>query len=190
LKVYKLFNDFILDQISFSEKDQIIPHLITPRSIEYSPSSEKTVDHCVSSGKYCGVVPNDLNITDGRLIVFEDLRQKCVYNLGSKANKKLLFFTYMVKFYDICIISTPARFNQECANSVLESLGLDTKAIQSCIEDSFSGLVILIADYQNYLLSSNTVLDAEFKEKNLYGLAVYPGIMINNRTFFVIIKVT
>lgn len=159
--------------------------MITPRSIEYSPNNEKTVDHCVSSGKYCGVVPNDLNITDGRLIVFEDLRQKCVYNLGKKADKKLLFFTYMVKFYDLCILSSPVKFDQACANSVLESLGLDTKFIQTCIEDSFTGLIYLIADYQNYLLSSNTILDAEFKEKNLYSLAVYPGIMINNKTFFV-----
>jgi len=177
VKVYKLFKDFNYDQISLSEHDQIVPHFITPRSIYYNRSVEKSYDHCVSSGKFCGIVPNDVNVTDGKVIVFEDLRQKCVYEYGKKNNRNLLYFEYMVKFYDACIQVAPAQFNEICANKVLKSQGLEPTDIQKCITDSFTDI-----DFID--LKPNTVLDQELKDKKLYNLVIYPGIMVNNRTFF------
>ena len=141
----------------------------------------------MSSGKYCGIVPNEeLGINNGTLIIFENLRQKCIYKYEKEKSMKMIFYNYMVSFYDRCLNVKPPSFAENCSISVMNYVGIDSNSIQKCIEDSFEGkLQLLIKDFLLYEYKDNKILQTDFKDKKLLGIEIYPGIMINNRTFFV-----
>lgn len=93
----------------------------------------------MSSGKYCGNPNPELNITNGTLIIFEDLRQKCIYNYGRENNISSLYLDYMFSFYVYCLTTTPRNFSGNCSNEIMLKINVEPSKIQTCIENSFVG---------------------------------------------------
>jgi len=106
---------------------------------------------------------NDLT---GRDIVFEDLRQMCIYNISEN-----LWWKYNEKYYENCTDSG----NAQCYLKVMRDVGIDQDAVAKCVEKSFAG--------GNPMLDDNPVLAEERKIFHLSGVHFWPALLINNITF-------
>lgn len=189
LNVYKLIkdlskvSDFIFNNTNFS------PHYISYRSLEYDQKSNKTIPNCISKGLYCAMPRYDLGVLDGRDIIIEDIRQKCIYNIASELFKsekftqkncnKKLYFDYMSNFYDKCLNKTEKRFNYYCSKEVMEETGLNSNLVLECVTKSyFVDLESNIVDLDN----NNKILEEEKKVRSIYQIKILPSVLINNRT--------
>jgi len=101
-------------------------------------TSKSEVENCYYSGFYCADTNELYSINDGRIIIEENIRQKCIYNYSMKVNKdSLLFVQFMNKFYATCMVKTNPKFNKECHDSVVVELNMPQSELDKCYEDSF-----------------------------------------------------
>lgn len=121
--MYKLFKSFNIFQKVISNVTDFRPHYITYKSPEYDPNVSKSVANCISKGLYCATPKYDIGVTDGRDILNENIRQKCIYLISNGIFKnsflqqnldKSLYWNYMETFYDKCLNQTIPQFNNKC----------------------------------------------------------------------------
>jgi hypothetical protein len=107
------------------------------------------------------ISPLDLNITNPRIILLENIRQTCIYNLSDWKKcsltppeckeRSLKYWDYMIQFSDTCSDLANPLFTEKCANMVIDYLSLDRSAIDNCIAEEINtrgGKVR--SDYQEY----------------------------------------
>lgn len=148
------------------------PHYVTQVSPQYDASVHRNIPNCFAYGRYCSFPRYDIGIVDGKDIIMEDIRQKCMWK--TDYNK---FWDYMNNFYDKCVNYT-SNFNINCSNEVADLVGIDKNNIDKCITDSF-GLTTL---NDNIYTHNNTLLDEEYLFRIKYEIMSFPTIMVNNRT--------
>ena len=146
--MYQLFKDFEKFEqelgtyiIYIGDSIILTPHYVTfPYSL-YPIQDE--VANCFKSGYYCADPNPTYGIKDGREIINENIKQKCVYNylnaINAKTDKKdhLMYIKFMNLFYSKCMSSTSFRFDGNCHNEVLRELGIPEDNINKCYLDSF-----------------------------------------------------
>jgi len=118
LKVYELLKDFSSYENSLQHKDKVVPHIALYSDYRFNSSMRQFVPNCVSGGEFCGVANDALGIEDGRVIVFEVLRQKCIYR-KAKSESSGKFFDYMIGFYENCMNVPEKKFNENCSNKTM-----------------------------------------------------------------------
>lgn len=134
--------------------------------------------NCFSQGKYCAHDTNHEKLS-GRLIMFEDLRQKCLFNIYfKKMNKKKIWWDYMAAVHKECYGSV----NIDCSKFAHKEAGIDFEKTQECVMDSFTMTSEASDLYQSKNLR-NTILDKEMEYGKKWGPTTFPGIVINNSTF-------
>ncbi len=189
LDIYKLFKelnknaDFIFNQTNFS------PHYISYKSLEYKSNSNKTIPNCIGKGLYCQLPRYDLGVIDGRDIIIEDIRQKCIYNIANKLykseklsqanNTKKIYFEYMTTFFDKCLNRTEKRFNYYCSKEVMQDLRINHDLVLECVSSSY------VVDAEKNIVdldNNNKILEEEKKVRSLYKIKVLPAVLINNNT--------
>lgn len=139
--------------MKLEENVDIIPHYITFPIFDVP--QEKPVDNCYYNGVYCAD-PDYRLTSDGRVILQENLRQKCIYfnsydkNDKNKITNKMQYWDYMDNFYEDCFkpslldnSSTGSKFNSECSRRVMSKTGIDIPTINSCIVKSFNTSIII-----------------------------------------------
>jgi len=100
--------------------------------------SKDPVANCFTSGLYCSDPNFIYQIQDGREIIAENIRQKCVYNWAHKEKKEVLkYVKYMNLFYTTCMNKISPKFNKDCHDEVMKSLSIPTEWVDKCYEDSF-----------------------------------------------------
>jgi hypothetical protein len=175
--------DFIFNYTNFS------PHYISYKSLEYTENANKTIPNCIGKGLYCALPRYDLGAIDGRDIIIEDIRQKCIYNIANdlyKSNKlaqanntKKIYFEYMTTFFDKCLNRTEKRFNYYCSKEVMNDLKLNHDLVLECVSSSY------VVDAERNILdldNNNKILEEEKKVRSLYKIKILPAILINNKT--------
>jgi len=111
----------------------IIPHYLT---FSYYNSTAPVVN-CYYNGVYCLEPVPKFGISDGRNIIAENIRQKCIYTFAYGNNAREKYWDYMSNFYDDCMDGKTDKFNYECSHEVMKKVFLDSEVIDKCVLDSF-----------------------------------------------------
>ena len=100
------------------------PHYITWFCPKDYVSSNQCKSQCINQGRYCAPDPEQDfgDGYDGKDIVFENLRQLCVHRVGKEINKSWVWWDYVTDFHIRCSMKEK-KYNKECADSVIKSLG-------------------------------------------------------------------
>jgi hypothetical protein len=183
--VYKLISEFFHYQSEIFDKTNLTVHYVTYQHPKYdtSPSALNTPkENCLGNGKYCAI-PGKFGVTDGREIVYEAIKQKCIFKVSNEFNDHLAYWRYVKEFYIDCLIQNPPKFNRECSAIVMKKIGIDSSAINKCVHDSF-----IATDEQKKVpyfewYYQNELLNKDNEDRMTYLLSFIPSITINGRTF-------
>eukprot|EP00359_Climacostomum_virens_P001211 CAMPEP_0204898974 /NCGR_PEP_ID=MMETSP1397-20131031/1584_1 /ASSEMBLY_ACC=CAM_ASM_000891 /TAXON_ID=49980 /ORGANISM="Climacostomum Climacostomum virens, Strain Stock W-24" /LENGTH=460 /DNA_ID=CAMNT_0052066877 /DNA_START=124 /DNA_END=1506 /DNA_ORIENTATION=- len=128
-------------------------------------------DDCFSGGRYCAPDPDGAGKQTGQDVLYEDLRQLCIYSQykESEVNK---WWDYVYNLNSTC---PDAAFTKDCSHKAMDQAGIDKDRIDSCVDSSFSGSDHAKAGNRLLAQEKATLLDA--------GIFFYPTISINNQTF-------
>lgn len=189
MSIYNLFKEISKNPGFFFNYTKFSPHYISYKSLEYNENSKNSIPNCIGKGLYCALPRYDLGVFDGRDIIIEDIRQKCIFNIANdlyksnkltqKNNTKKLYFDYMSNFFDECLNKTEKRYNFYCSKDVMENLNINQNLVLECVSNSYvadSGSNIVDLD------NNNKILEEEKKVKSLYKIKILPAVLINNKT--------
>ncbi|KAK1312812.1 Vacuolar-sorting receptor 1 [Acorus calamus] len=162
----------ILEQKGYT---QFTPHYITWYCPEAFILSKQCKSQCINHGRYCAPDPEQdfSKGYDGKDVVVQNLRQVCLYRVANESNKPWLWWDYVTDFAIRCPMKEK-KYTKECANQVIESLGLDIKKIDKCIGDSD-------ADEDNPVLKAEQ--DAQVGKDSRGDVTILPTLVINNRQY-------
>lgn len=123
---------------------------------------DEPVDNCFLQGKYCGGYSSDLNIENSRMVLLENLRQKCIFTSYPLAT----YWKYMVRFSDTCADLSLPLFDRNCSNDIMSTSQISKEVVEACMSKALS-------DPESKLLSEDV---SDFEEAKIHR---YPGITIN-----------
>ncbi|KAK3031179.1 hypothetical protein RJ639_035336 [Escallonia herrerae] len=123
----------ILEQKKYT---QFKPHYITWYCPEAFILSKQCKSQCINHGRYCAPDPDQdfYKGYEGKDVVVQNLRQACVYKVANESKKPWLWWDYVTDFAIYCPMKEK-KYNKECADQVIQSLGIDLKEIDKCIGD-------------------------------------------------------
>ncbi|KAG0496082.1 hypothetical protein HPP92_000773 [Vanilla planifolia] len=154
---------------------QFTPHYITWYCPEAFSLSKQCESQCINHGRYCAPDPEQdfSKGYDGKDVVMQNLRQLCVFKVANESGKPWLWWDYVTDFSIRCPMKEK-KFNKECADKVIESLGLDLKRIDKCIGDPD-------ANEENPILKAEQ--DAQIGHDSRGDVTILPTLVINNRQY-------
>ena len=142
----KLFYSLEKYLVKFGNKTNFIP-IYKYSKCQICPLETKLIidNDCISNGMFCGYKDEsikyfklELKINSGRVLIIENLRQKCVFKESSNTNRSL-FFKYVDNFSDVCADTSSPNFNEICSNQIIEKLKIDKNKIDTCISEALKG---------------------------------------------------
>lgn len=149
------------------------PHYITWYCPQSFAQSKQCKSQCINKGRYCAPDPekNFESGYDGKDVVVENLRQLCVHKVaGEMMQKPWVWWDYVTDFQIRCPM-TEKKYNQECAEQVMKSLGLDVKKVQDCMGDTE-------ADTENTVLKGEQ--EAQIGQGSRGDVTMLPTLIVNN----------
>lgn len=154
---------------------QFTPHYITWYCPESFLLSKQCKSQCINHGRYCAPDPEQdfSRGYDGKDVVIQNLRQACVFNVSNESGKPWLWWDYVTDFAIRCPMKEK-KYNEECANQVIKSLGIDLKEIQSCVGDPE-------ADKDNPVLRAEQA--AQIGKGSRGDVTILPTLVINERQY-------
>lgn len=145
------------------------------------PSNPKKANHCLSKGSYCSAPQFEQGISDGREIVLEDLRQKCIFQISNTKGEDYnpgAYFNYMSKFFNNCVNGTSPDFNYDCSMKTMKQINFNPEKVDDCIKKSFNVKSIT----EDTLEKDNNILERDTQYKKQYNVKLVPHLYINNST--------
>lgn len=111
----------ILEQKGYTE---FTPHYITWYCPEAFVLSQQCKSQCINYGRYCAPDPEqDFNRGyDGRDVVVQNLRQACFFKVAKDNGRPWQWWDYVTDFSIRCPMREK-KYNKECADQVIQSLG-------------------------------------------------------------------
>lgn len=182
---YKLINEISTHLKEIQNTIDLNVFYISHPSYNYAKGNYRDIPNCFGSGQHCHH-PGKFEVSDGRVYLEEDIKQKCILNHAKESKNIGLFFDYVNNFFKDCANKT--AFNAECSAIVSERLGFPLAKINQCFHDSFN-----IAEVNNYdpnlvkffkIYAKNEILAADESKKNQNFISFLPSLMINNRNFW------
>ncbi|XP_022984499.1 vacuolar-sorting receptor 4-like [Cucurbita maxima] len=154
---------------------QFTPHYITWFCPEAFTLSRQCKSQCINHGRYCAPDPEQdfRSGYDGKDVVIENLRQLCVYRAANDSGKPWVWWDYVTDFQIRCPMKEK-KYNQDCAHSVIKSLGLDIDAIEKCMGDPN-------ADSENPVLKEEQ--QAQIGKGSRGDVTILPTLVVNNRQY-------
>ena len=161
---------------------------MTHKSPDFNITNQKSVPNCISKGLYCTSPRYDLGITDGREILFENIRQKCIYFISKgifknsfipQISSDSLYWRYMEAFFDKCLNGTVTQFTHKCSQDSQKIAGINDKLVDDCVMSSYVAEKDKMAIDLN---NDNSILEEEYNVKKNWKIKIFPTIMVNNKT--------
>jgi hypothetical protein len=149
--------------------------VFTPRYVMwYCPSCSLTNFNnnelnCLSGGRYCAPDPDLSGPLTGRDVLYEDLREICVFQ-QTKHNYDD-WFDYMVALNSTC----SKGISESCSFAAMDKTDVDIKKVKTCVAASFQG--------DNHAINDNTLLREQRQAWSEINLGFYPAVTINNQTY-------
>ncbi|CAN4081523.1 unnamed protein product [Withania somnifera] len=162
----------ILEQKGYT---QFTPHYITWYCPESFILSKQCKSQCINHGRYCAPDPEQdfSKGYDGKDVVLQNLRQACFYKIANESGKPWLWWDYVTDFGIRCPMNEK-KYNKECADQVIKSLGFDVKQIEKCVGDPE-------ADADNPVLKVEQ--EAQIGKDSRGDVTILPTLVINNRQY-------
>ncbi|XP_073008579.1 vacuolar-sorting receptor 1-like [Typha latifolia] len=162
----------LLEQGGYS---QFTPHYITWYCPQAFIVSKQCKSQCINHGRYCAPDPEQDFSTgyEGKDVVVENLRQLCVFRVANESKKPWIWWDYATDFHIRCPMKDK-KYNKECADTVIKSLGLDTEKIDKCMGDPD-------ADSDNPILKMEQ--DAQIGKGSRGDVTILPTLIVNNRQY-------
>ncbi|CAM8899228.1 unnamed protein product [Rhodiola kirilowii] len=154
---------------------QFTPHYITWYCPQAFILSKQCKSQCINHGRYCAPDPEQdfSSGYDGKDVVVENLRQLCVFKVANESSKSWVWWDYVTDFQIRCPMKDK-KYNKECADSVIKSLGLDLKKIEKCMGDP-------TADADNPILKEEQ--EAQVGKGTRGDVTILPTLVVNNRQY-------
>ncbi|TYI35872.1 hypothetical protein ES332_A03G105800v1 [Gossypium tomentosum] len=159
----------VLEQKGYT---QFIPHYITWYCPEAFLLSKQCKSQCINHGRYCAPDPEQdfSKGYDGKDVVLQNLRQACFLKVANESRKPWLWWDYVTDFALRCPMKEK-KYTKDCADKVIQSLGVDLTKIDKCIGDTEAD-------------EENPVLKAEQDAQGSRGdVTILPTLVINNRQY-------
>ncbi|TYG82828.1 hypothetical protein ES288_D01G120700v1, partial [Gossypium darwinii] len=154
---------------------QFTPHYITWYCPQAFTLSRQCKSQCINRGRYCAPDPEQgfSSGYEGKDVVIETLRQLCVFKVANETNRPWVWWDYVADF-QIRRPMKEKKYNKECADGIIKSLGLDAKKIEKCIGDPD-------ADTENPVLKEEQ--DAQAGKGSRGDVTILPTLVVNNRQY-------
>ncbi|CAI9764430.1 unnamed protein product [Fraxinus pennsylvanica] len=154
---------------------QFTPHCITWYCPQAFTISKQCKSQCINHGRYCAPDPEQdfSSGYDGKDVVLENLRQLCVFKVANENKKPWVWWDYVTDFQIRCPMKEK-KYNKECAEGVISSLGLDLKKIEKCMGDPNT-------DSDNPVLKEEQ--DAQIGKGSRGDVTILPTLVVNNRQY-------
>ncbi|KAI3769998.1 hypothetical protein L6452_01116 [Arctium lappa] len=151
------------------------PHYITWYCPQTFTISKQCKSQCINHGRYCAPDPEQDFSTgyEGKDVVLENLRQLCVFKVANETEKPWIWWDYVTDFQIRCPMNEK-KYNKECADEVIKSLGLDLRKIDTCMGDPS-------ADSDNPVLKEEQ--DAQIGKGSRGDVTILPTLVVNNRQY-------
>ena len=185
IRAYELFNSMKKYIDKFNEQVELIPIYVTHQSPNYNKENSQRELNCVTKGKYCYFPKETTIIQDGHRILMESLRQKCMY-IKSADNKKY-YYDYLSSFLKDCLDKNNVKFNERCAQQVLDSMGFPMDYLDECMADSF-GVTNLMSS--SYIDNENKIFESDYNEILKYKITSFPAVVVADKPIEGMIKET
>lgn len=93
-----------------------------------SKDPQNSINPCVKG--YCTGKNDELQISNPRLVLMENIRQSCIYSISQEA-----YWNYMMTFFELCADLYTPTFTTTCAENTLKTIGLysELKDIEKCM---------------------------------------------------------
>lgn len=187
LEMYKFITDFQSYFLKLQPYSNFKVHYVSYISDDYEPTKHKELDHCISAGKFCALPRFDLGIMDGRIIINENLRQKCIFNMAFTFDPfGKDYFKYIDGFYTNCLSSESKVFSESCSNKVIEDSlkHIEVSDVRDCVKKSYDGEI----NSNNSFIINNKMLQEDYEVEKRYNVQILPGIIVNGREIYGAIK--
>ncbi|KAG8502030.1 hypothetical protein CXB51_000208 [Gossypium anomalum] len=154
---------------------QFTPHYITWYCPQAFTLSRQCKSQCINHGRYCAPDPEQdfSSGYEGKDVVIENLRQLCVFKVANETNRPWVWWDYVTDFQIRCPMKEK-KYNKECADGVIKSLGFDAKRIEKCMGDPD-------ADTENPVLKEEQ--DAQVGKGSRGDVTILPTLVVNNRQY-------
>ncbi|XP_073119322.1 vacuolar-sorting receptor 3-like [Henckelia pumila] len=154
---------------------QFTPHYITWYCPQAFTISKQCKSQCINHGRYCAPDPEEdfSSGYDGKDVVLENLRQLCLFKVAKEAQKSWIWWDYVTDFQIRCPMKEK-KYNKECADGVIKSLGLDLKKIEKCMGNPDD-------DSDNPVLKEEQ--DAQVGKGSRGDVTILPTVVVNNRQY-------
>ncbi|KAJ9561055.1 hypothetical protein OSB04_006215 [Centaurea solstitialis] len=151
------------------------PHYITWYCPQTFTISKQCKSQCINHGRYCAPDPEQdfSSGYEGKDVVLENLRQLCVFKVANETEKPWIWWDYVTDFQIRCPMNEK-KYNKECADEVIKSLGLDLRKIHTCMGDPN-------ADSDNSVLKEEQ--DAQIGKGSRGDVTILPTLVVNNRQY-------
>ncbi|XP_024974302.1 vacuolar-sorting receptor 1-like isoform X2 [Cynara cardunculus var. scolymus] len=151
------------------------PHYITWYCPEEYISSTKCRSQCINYGRYCAPDPEQdfSKGYEGRDVVLQNLRHACLYKVANESGNPWIWWDYVTEFATHCSMKNN-KYNKDCTEEVIKSLGVDIKKIDECVGDPES-------DAENAVLK--TEQEAQIGKGVRGDVTILPTLIINNRQY-------
>lgn len=171
--VYDFLHEFALVGSGISKKKATFePHYVTVYcilcSIEGFTRPEKD---CLSGGRYCAADPDGDGPNTGRDIVYENLRQLCVYRQTESKDDYAIWFNYVKYYNELCA----GEITDVCIEEAMKRAKVNINTVKNCMKESFIG--------QDQLIADNHLLKEQRNAWALYEVSYYPALVVNNQTY-------
>lgn len=182
-RAYDLIGNITKYLDKFESQVKFTPYYVIHQDPFYALDNPKGNLNCISNGIYCYFPKETTIIHEGRKILLEDIRQKCMFSL-SKEKSTSLYYEYMNTFSKNCIHSKE-KLTEFCSKNTLEKLGYSQNYLDKCIADSFG-----VKDLRDpsYVDRENKILRGEYDEILKYKLTSFPAVVINGKILKGLIK--
>ncbi|KAG6432972.1 hypothetical protein SASPL_104568 [Salvia splendens] len=130
---------------------------------------------CINHGRYCAPDPEQDFSTgyEGKDVVIENLRQLCVFKVANETKKPWMWWDYVTDFQIRCPMKEK-KYNKECADGVIKSLGLDLKNIEKCMGNPD-------VDSDSPVLKEEQ--DVQVGKGSRGDVTILPTLVVNNRQY-------
>lgn len=185
LKAYEMINNLTSYLDKFDDQVDFIPIYVTHQFPSYDPENPKREFNCVTKGKYC-YFPKETTITqNGQEILYESLRQKCMYFKSLEIEKIKYYYQYMDYFYKNCLLVSIPKFNDRCSKQNLDIMGFGVDYLDECFADSFGVKSLLSSTYMD---NENAIFKNDYEQILKYKLTSFPAVVIDDKPIEGIIK--
>ncbi|KAL1810636.1 hypothetical protein ACET3Z_027626 [Daucus carota] len=128
----------------------------------WTNSNDECGPKCDSQIEYCAPDPDgDFDRGyDGKDVVIQNLRQACVFKVAKENSKPWIWWDYVTDFSIRCPMKEN-KYNKECADTVVKSLGVDLGQIDECMGDPN-------ADVENPILTMEQEAQVQLSMRSEY----------------------